>query len=134
MLLFGAVTAGLYVVFAFIPTTYFTLLAGVMLLTTSFLFVASAQNGLISTLGQQHAMSGQISALWNVFVSFPVIGSLAIGGTLSGLLEHRSTDQAARMLFLVGAAIMTLVSAYAVWKPSSVFDFQGPSGQVHSGF
>jgi hypothetical protein len=122
MLLFGAVTAGLYVIFAFIPTTYFTLLAAVMLLTTSFLFVASAQNGLTSTLGQQHAMSGQISALWSVFVSIPVIGALLVGGTLSDLLEHRSTEQAARTLFLVGAAIMTLVAAYAVWRPSSVFD------------
>ena len=43
--LFGAVTAGLYVVFAFTPITYATLLVAVMLLTTSFLFVASAQQG-----------------------------------------------------------------------------------------
>jgi len=69
MLLFGAVTAGLYVLFAFIPITYGTLLAATVLLTTSFLFVASAQNGLTSTLGQQHAMSGQISAVWNIFLA-----------------------------------------------------------------
>ena len=36
------------------------------LLTASFLFVASAQNGLTATMGQQHVMSGQISAVWNV--------------------------------------------------------------------
>jgi hypothetical protein len=67
MLLFGALTASLYILFAFTPLTYGTLLAAVLVLTASFLFVASAQNGLTSTLGQQHAMSGQISAVWNIF-------------------------------------------------------------------
>ena len=62
MLLFGTITASLYVFFAFTPITYATLLAAVVLLTTSFLFVASAQNGLTSMIGQQHAMPGQISA------------------------------------------------------------------------
>ena len=106
MLLFGAISAGLYVFFAFTPVTYGTLLVAVVLLTTSFLFVASAQNGLTSTIGQQHAMSGQISAVWNIFASLPTVAALLIGGTLSGLLEDRNADQAARILFLVGAAIM----------------------------
>ena len=74
MLLFGAITAGLYVFFAFTPITYVTLLVAVVLLTTSFLFVASAQNGLTSMIGQQHAMSGQISAVWNIFASIPTVG------------------------------------------------------------
>jgi hypothetical protein len=122
MLLFGAITAGLYVFFAFIPITRFTLLLGVVLLTTSFLFVASAQNALISMIGQQHAMSGQISAVWSIFASIPSIGALLIGGTLSELLEGRNADQAARTLFLVGAATMASVAFYAAWKPRSVFD------------
>jgi hypothetical protein len=46
MLLFGAITASLYVLFAFIPITYVTLLAAVVLLKTSFLLVSIAQNGL----------------------------------------------------------------------------------------
>jgi hypothetical protein len=121
ILLFGAITAGLYVFFAFIPITYFTLLFGVVLLTISFLFVASAQNGMISMIGQQHAMSGQISALWSIFASVPTIGALLIGGALSELLEDRNADQAARTLFLVGAAIMASVAFYAAWKPRSVF-------------
>ena len=122
MLLFGAISAGLYVFFAFTPITYVTLLVAVVLLTISFLFVASAQNGLTSMIGQQHAMSGQISAVWNIFASVPTIVALLIGGTLSGLLEDRNVDQAARILFLVGAAIMATVAIYAVWKPRSVFD------------
>ena len=122
MLLFGAVSAGLYAFFAFTPITYETLLVAIVLLTASFLFVASAQNGLTSTLGQQHAMPGQISAVWNIFASVPTVTALLIGGTLSGLLEDKNAEQAARVLFLVGAAIMLTVTIYAVWKPASVFD------------
>jgi hypothetical protein len=122
MLLFGTVTACLYFFFALTPITYGTLLVAVLLLTTSFLFVASAQNGLTSTLGQQHAMSGQISAAWNIFASVPTVGALLIGGTLSNVLEDSNANQAARILFLIGAAFMASVAAYAVWKPRSVFD------------
>jgi hypothetical protein len=122
MLLFGGITGFLYVSFAFAPVTYLALLVAVVLLTTSFLFVASAQNGLTSAIGQQHAMTGQISAAWNVFLSIPTVGALLIGGKLSGLLEHENSDQAARILFLVGAAIMTVVALYALWKPADVFD------------
>jgi hypothetical protein len=41
-------------------------------LTTSFLFVSSAQNGLASVLGQQHLMSGQVlgTALYDKYGNF----------------------------------------------------------------
>jgi MFS family permease len=122
MLLFGVITALLYVVFAFTPNTYLTLLVAVVLLTASFLFVASAQNGLTSTIGQQHAMTGQISAVWNVFLSIPTVAAFFIGGALSGMLEDQNADQAIRILFLTGAAIMAAVALYALWKPGDVFD------------
>lgn len=122
MLLFGGLSALLYVFFAFTPLTYVTLLAAVILLTASFLFVASAQNGLTSTIGQQHAMTGQVSAVWNVFLSVPTVGALLMGGTLSGMLEDHNPDQAIRILFLVGGGIMATVALYALWKPAEVFD------------
>ena len=122
MLLFGSATALLYVLFAFTPNTYLTLLVAVVLLTTSFLFVSSAQNGLTSTLGQQHAMTGQISAVWNVFLSIPAVGAFFVGGALSGMLEDQNADRAVRILFLTGAAIMAAVALYALWKPKDVFD------------
>ena len=122
MLVFGAICALLYLGFALMPMTYSTLLVAVVVLTTSFLFVASAQNGLTSTIGQQHAMTGQISAAWNVFASIPTVAALLFGGMLSGLLEDRNADQAVRILFLVGAAIMTAVSLFALWKPKHVFE------------
>jgi MFS family permease len=122
MLLFGAISTVLYVLFAFIAITYATLLVAVVLLTTSFLFIASAQNGLTSMIGQQHAMTGQISAVWNIFASIPTVGALLIGGTLSSMLEGRNADEAVRILFLVGAAFMATVAIYATWRPRSVFD------------
>lgn len=121
MLVFGAIGALLYLGFAFAPMTYGSLLVAVIVLTTAFLFVASAQNGLASTIGQQHAMTGQISAAWNVFASIPLVAALLIGGWLSSWLESQNADSAARVLFLVGAAIMTAVSLFALWKPKDVF-------------
>jgi MFS family permease len=122
MLLFGGISASLYVLFAFTPMTYAMLLVAVVILTASFLFVASAQNGLTSAIGQQHAMTGRVSAVWNVFLSIPTVGALLIGGKLSGLLEGESQDQAVRILFLAGAAIMAAIALYALWKPAAVFD------------
>jgi MFS family permease len=122
MLLFGGISALLYLLFAFAAMSYGTLLVAVVVLTASFLFVASAQNGLTSMIGQQHAMTGQVSAVWNVFLSIPTFAALLIGGTLSGMLEEKSPDQAVRILFLVGAAIMTAIAVYAMWKPKAVFD------------
>jgi Major Facilitator Superfamily len=122
MLLFGSTSALLYVFFAFTSISYVMLLVAVILLTTSFLFVSSAQNGLTAMLGQQHAMTGQISAVWNVFLSIPTFAALLAGGTLSGLLEEKGADQAVRILFLVGAAIMFTVAAYAIRRPKDVFD------------
>lgn len=121
MLLFGGISALLYLLFAFTPMTYATLLIAVVLLTASSLFITSAQNGLTSTIGQQHAMTGEISAAWNVFFSIPTFGALLLGGTLSGMLEHENADRAVRVLFLVGAAIMAAVALYASWKPRDVF-------------
>ena len=122
MLLFGAITAALYVVFGFTPITYPTLLVAFVLLTTSSLFVTSAQNGLTSTIGQQHVMSGQVSAVWSIFASVPTVGALLIGGTLSDVLEERNVEEATRILFLIGATIMALLAIYAVWRPASVYD------------
>ena len=87
MLLFGSLCSILYVTFALTPVSYTELLVAMVVLTTSFLFVSSAQNGLASVLGQQHLMSGQVSAVWNIFASLPAIAALLIGGALSDILE-----------------------------------------------
>ena len=86
-------------------------------------FVASAQNGLTSALGEQHVMSGQVSAAWNIFGSLPGIAALLLGGSLSdldGTPKRHARDASA--VFLVGAVIMALVALYGLWKPASIFD------------
>jgi len=122
MLLFGGVSALLYALFAATSLGTTSLLVAVIALTASFLFVSSAQNGLTAALGQQHAMTGQLSAVWNVFLSIPTMAALLAGGLLSEVLEEQGGDAAVRILFLVGAAIMTTVALYALWRPREVYD------------
>jgi hypothetical protein len=122
IIFFGAISTLLYGVFAFIPVYYVTLLVAMMSLKVAFLFVSSAQNGLTSAIGQQNAMSGQISALWNVFIYLCGMSALLAGGILSNWLETMSAEHAIRTLFLIGSAIMATVAIYGLWKPSRVFD------------
>jgi len=122
LVLFGAATAFIYGAFAFAPIQYGFLLAAVILANSVFLFVWSAQNGLTSALGQQHVMSGRISSLWNIFLYLPVLASYFLGGMLSQALEGAKGDVAARVLFLIGAAIMAGVAILGLWRPGSVFD------------
>jgi Na+/melibiose symporter-like transporter len=72
-------------------------------------------------LGQQHLMSGRISAVWNIFLSVPTMLAFLLGGRLSEMLESHESDQAVRILFLSGAVVMALVAAYGLLKPRSVF-------------
>jgi MFS family permease len=120
--IFGAIGTGLYLYFAFTPVSYGSLLAAMVLLTMSALFISSAQNGLTSTFGQQHAISGEVSAVWNIFASLPAVIALVLGGRLSERLEAEHTEAAARILFLVGAAIMAAIFLYSALRPKSVFD------------
>jgi hypothetical protein len=122
LLLFGAISAVLYVMFAFAPVTYETLLVSMVLLTTAYLFASSAQNGMTATVARQHLMTGQVSAMWNIFLSIPMVGALLVGGWLSATLEEWEPDKAIRILFLAGAAVMASMTIYAVWKPKLVFD------------
>ena len=60
------------------------------MLTSAFLFVAAAQNGLTAAIGQQNVMSGQVSVAWNIFASVPLVTAYLLGGVLSDMLEGRN--------------------------------------------
>ncbi len=132
ILLFGSLTVVIYILLAFVPISYVTLLGAVLLLRVAFRLVSSAENGLLSTLGQQHTMSGQISALWNVVLSVIGVASLLLGGTLSDLLEAEGGDRAFHILFLVCAAVVSGVVLYGWLRPSVVFDNVHAERQGHS--
>ncbi len=122
-MVFGSICALAYVYFAFVTPGYGSLLAAMLILTSAFLFVSAASSGLIGTLGQQHVMSGQISTLFNIVSSAPIIAALIVGGLLSDLLEGEKAAQAAQILFLAGAAFMVAVVLFGLWKPGFVFDW-----------
>ncbi|MBL8701703.1 MAG: MFS transporter [Alphaproteobacteria bacterium] len=127
MIVFGAASALLYALFAFMPLSYGTLLAATILLTVTFLMVSSAQHGLASALAQRHAMSGEVSAAWNILASVPTVAALLLGGILSQALEAHDAERAMRRLFLAGAAVMSVVALYGIWRPRAVFD-DAPTG------
>ncbi len=122
MMVFGVVCAATYGVFAFAPATYWVLMAAVVLSTVAYCFVHAGQQGLASQVGQQHVMSGQVGTLWNVFLVLPYLATYLAGGMLSQSLEGRNAGMAARILFLVGAAVLAATAAYAAWRPKVVFD------------
>ncbi|MFO1115439.1 MAG: MFS transporter [Beijerinckiaceae bacterium] len=121
ILLCACSAVALYLLFAGAGISYGALLAAMMLLTCVFLFIAAAQSGLMSSLGQQHAMTGQASATSNISATLPAVAALLVGGSFSQYLESHDASQATTMLFLAGAAVSTLVAAYALLRPQSVF-------------
>ena len=122
MMLFGAIGAICYAVFAFVPASSTTLLAAVMVLTAAFLFTQSAQVGLGATIARQHVMTGQMSTVMNIVASIAGLIPLAAGGYLSSLLEGDNADTAARTLFLIGGAAMSSIALFAIWRPKFVYD------------
>jgi Na+/melibiose symporter-like transporter len=120
-MLFGFLSAAMCIAFAFMPITIGTLLAAGLLLTSSSLFIASAQSGLAATLGHQHAMSGQISAAWNVFTALPAVAAYLVEGRLSQMLEGDGPEATCRVFFLIGAASSLLLGCFAFFKPASVY-------------
>jgi hypothetical protein len=122
ILLFGSLTIVLYILLTLTPATYATLLGAILLLRASFRLVSSAETGLLATLGQQHMMSGQISALWNVVLATIGVAGLLAGGALSAQLEAAESSRAFHSLFLVSAAVVGGVVLYAWLRPGVVFD------------
>lgn len=122
MALFSIAGAAAFAAFALLPATYGTLLVAMLVTTAASLCVASAQSGLAAALGRQHAMTGQVSAVWNIFASLPGVAALIVGGHLSEALEHVSFDAATRALYLAGAALCLGVALFCLWRPKAVFD------------
>ena len=72
------------------PPSYPTQLIGVLLATAAIQMVWSAARGLASTIGQQHAMAGQISAVISLASSAASMAAYFLGGVLSAYLESRN--------------------------------------------
>src|SRR5258708_3780138 len=99
VMMFGALGAVLCAGFALAPPVYATFLAAALMLSTCFLFIRSALRGLIATIGQQRAMSGQMAAAVSAFETIPAVVGLMAGGVLSSLLEGDKATRGAHTLF-----------------------------------
>jgi hypothetical protein len=133
MILFGGLCALGFVCFAFIPVSLFSLFGLAVVVGTLWLFAQAGQTGLGATIARQHVMSGQMSTVMNVFGSIAVMIPLATGGYISDHLEKIPLNQAAREIFLAGAAIMGVFALFAIWRPKVVYDNVRPEvgGEIH---
>jgi MFS family permease len=120
-IVFGAISAAIYVLFCFLRAGEQMLLANAIIEVVAYLFLWAAWNGLASTLGQRRAMSGEMSAAWNVWGTLATFAALILGGYFSDALERFAADKAVYVLFLTAAAAFTSITILGFWKPKAVF-------------
>ena len=114
LMVFGAVTAALFLFMSEFPLSYSGLLVSMFLVMFSFSFVAAAARGLLALVSQEQLMSGRLSALWNALSSVPyVFGAFASGYLAAHLLPGRT--------FMLVAAMSALIALLGLWKPRAVF-------------
>ncbi len=121
LVLFGLASALIYAAIAFLQPTYEVLFVGVLSVTTLLMMVAAASNGLVSTIGQQHVMAGQISTALLLANAFPTVASYVLGGKFSQMLEGQGAGAAARALFLVAAGLTATIALFGFRGPKSLF-------------
>ena len=122
LMIFGGASAVIYAVVAFINPTYAALFVGIFLVAAVFQTALSAAVGLISAIGQQHAMAGQMGTALSIATSTPAIVAYLLGGVLSGFIEGKSAATAARILFLVAGGVMGLVAVFGATGPRQLFE------------
>lgn len=132
MLVFGLAAAATYGVMALSQPTYATLLAGVLIATVMIQMVWAAGRGATSAIGQQQAMTGQVSVIGNLALAVPGLVAYFLGGALSGYLESRDAATAARMLFAVGGGLMLAVAVLGALGPRRLFDHHHAQAREHS--
>lgn len=120
--IFGAITAVGFAVVAYLPPSFASLLAGVILLTTGVTLCSSAARALTSAIGQKNAVTGMAGTVVNLASLLPDVASFALGGFLSQALEGQQAAAAARAIFLVGTGLMTGVMLFGLFGPRRLFD------------
>src|SRR5215472_982727 len=120
-MLFGAGSSLLYLVFCLFRVSEAMLLTNAVLEIVCYLFLWAAWNGLASTIGQRHAMSGQMSAVWNFAGTLATFGALVLGGVLSDHLEVLNAQNSVRVLFLIAAFAFAMIAGLGLWNPAAVF-------------
>jgi hypothetical protein len=114
-LIFGPITAAVFMWMAFAQLTYTGLFIGMLLVMLSFRFVAAAYQGLLALVGQEQLMSGRLSALWQIVATIPyVVGAIAAGWVAESLPPRET--------FLLSAILCLAIALLGFWKPAAVFE------------
>ena len=121
IVLFGLATMAIYLTMAFAPPSYGALLACLLLATLAFQMIASATSGFVATIGQREAVAGGMSMVVGVASSLPLLAAFLLGGYVSGSLEGRADDTAARILFLGAATLMGAIALFGALGSKSLF-------------
>lgn len=129
---FGVLSVLSYGAMILLEPTYGVLLAGVFLTTIAIQMVFSAGRGVTSAIGQEEAMTGQVSVLGNLAILVPNLAAYFLGGALSGYLEGRDAAAAARILFGVGAGLMAIVALMGALGPRRLFDHHHAQAREHT--
>jgi MFS family permease len=115
LMIFGAVTAALFLFMSAFPLSYSGLLVCMLLVMFSFSFVAAAARGLLALVSQEQLISGRLSALWNALSSVPYVFGAFASGYLAAHFSPGGT-------FLLVAALSCLIALFGLWKPRAVFN------------
>ncbi|WP_293902179.1 MFS transporter [Phenylobacterium sp.] len=132
LLVFGLATAAAYGAMVLFKPTYMVLLLGVVGATVTIQMVWSAGRGATSAIGQEEAMTGQVSVIGNLAFAVPSLAAYFLGGALSGYLESRDAVAAARTLFAVGGGLMLLVALMGALGPRRLLDVHHAKTREHS--
>jgi MFS family permease len=114
-MIFGPVTALVFVWLAFSKVSYVGLVAGMFLAMLTTRFLLAGYQGLQALVAQEQMMSGRLAVLWQVVATVPIAAGAFAGGEVAEHLRPRTT-------FLVIAAITALIGLYGLWKPRAVFE------------
>jgi hypothetical protein len=122
LLVFSILSAATYLLFALISYSTAALFLTLFCLTMWSLFIAGAQNGLTATLGDQHAMTGQMSTVWNLSTALPAILAFLIGGKITDFLQGLDAEAASRDVFLIGAAASCVLLGFSTLRAHPIYD------------
>jgi MFS family permease len=115
LMIFGPVTAVVFVWLAFSKVTYLGLTGGILLIMLTSRFTLAAFQGLQALVAQEKLMSGRLAVLWQVVATVPIVAGAIAGGEIAQHLRPRTT-------FLLIAGITALIGLLGLWKPRAVFE------------
>ena len=115
LLISNVLISVLFVALAGMKITYPVLLAAALVNGVLHQFIGAAQQGLTAAFGQEHAMSGRLSAWWKGISGFPGLINLVLSGVIADNFKIRGT-------FLLTSSIALGVALFTLWRPKAIYE------------